>query len=148
MTTPARKKLVISVATVLGGSCGMGSLAFSPQNNVPHNSKTINGYWSDVSIDVPAPYPADVGKFCDAMLCSFDDYEEIVYKLQHQREALIRRTQMIDNFLDNLQCTLEEDRLGTDPTEIPQLAARARTIFQVEVSRCRLLVWSLPCPCF
>jgi hypothetical protein len=157
-------KILIVVATLLGSST-IGS-AFSPRK--ASNRKIVTGYSSDENLDVPAPYPQDVGKFwcvflvwmrllwlslcyvvlrshavslfvvprslSDEILCSFDDYEEIIYKLQHQREALIRRTQVIDNFLDTLHETLEEDLLGSDPREIPQLAARARTIFQVEVN--------------
>eukprot|EP00339_Tiarina_fusa_P023497 CAMPEP_0117052572 /NCGR_PEP_ID=MMETSP0472-20121206/36341_1 /TAXON_ID=693140 ORGANISM="Tiarina fusus, Strain LIS" /NCGR_SAMPLE_ID=MMETSP0472 /ASSEMBLY_ACC=CAM_ASM_000603 /LENGTH=172 /DNA_ID=CAMNT_0004767253 /DNA_START=85 /DNA_END=603 /DNA_ORIENTATION=- len=130
----AISKVILIIATLLGSSA-VGS-AFST-NEAPKRN-IVTGYSSDENVNVPAPYPQDVGKFCDEILCSFDDYEEIIYKLQHQRQALVRRTEVIDNFLDTLNGTLEENRLGSDPNEIPQLAAKARTIFKVEQLRLEL----------
>jgi hypothetical protein len=74
-----------------------------------------------------AAYTENVVTFCYEMGRTSDDYEEMVYKLMHQKEALVKRAEVIEELV-------EVGLIGTDPVEISRLADTAKRILEVEVS--------------
>jgi hypothetical protein len=72
-------------------------------------------------------YTENVAGFSYEMGRTSDDYEEMVYIRMNQKEALVKRAEVIEKLM-------EDGLIGTDPVEISRLANTAKRILEVEVS--------------
>lgn len=91
-------------------------------------------------------YPDNIDRFCEQMGCTEEDYEEMVYKLKNQRDALSNRLEIIDEVLVSLQGTIDHQFYASEE-DMTRLVDKTRQTLEVEVSRNYLAPHFVSCCC-